>query len=269
MMTYRWILASTLESVAVLTLNRPEALNAWHAEMRAEVVTELKRAEQDPSVRAIMITGAGEKAFCAGQDLSETQKFAGADAAHDWLEGWTRFYEVIRGLGKPLVAALNGVAAGSAFQVAIMADVRVGHGGVTMGQPEINSGIPSTLGPWLMVDRIGLSRTIELTLTGRMMPADECLAIGLIHHLVAAKDVLPKALEIARLLAAKPPLAMKANKARFAEVTEAGFREALAAGHKMQAAAFASGEPQEYMSRFFEARAKRRKKTAEVNGPSH
>lgn len=258
-MNYRWILTEARGGITVITLNRPDALNAWHAEMRAEVVKELQRCDTTQSIRAIVLTGSGEKAFCAGQDLSETKKFAGADAAHDWLEGWTRFYEVIRGLTKPIVTALNGVAAGSAFQVAIMTDVRVAHDGVTLGQPEINSGIPSTLGPWLMIDRIGLSRTIELTLTGRMMPAAECASIGLIHYLVPRAQVLEKALEVADLLASKAPGAMKANKARFAEITESGFREALSAGHKMQAKAFASGEPQDYMNRFFEERERRLK----------
>ena len=99
---------------------------------------------------------------------------------------------------KPLVGALNGVAAGSAFQVALQTDVRVGHEGTRMGQPEINSGIPTVLGSWLMIDRLGLSRTIELTLTGRMMEGRECHDIGLIHYLVPADQVLAKAKEVAR-----------------------------------------------------------------------
>jgi enoyl-CoA hydratase len=249
--------AITLDAEAgnlVITLNRPHVLNAWDAAMRAELARVLRSADEDPAVRAIVLTGAGERAFCAGQDLSETMSFSGGADAHEWLDGWTRFYETIRGLTTPFVAALNGVAAGSAFQVALMADVRVAHPGVKMGQPEINSGIPSTLGPWLMLDRIGLSRTIELTLTGRMMEAEECKAIGLIHYLVAREEVRGKALEIASALANKPPGAMKANKRRFRAITEAGFREALEAGHVMQEAAFASGEPQAAMKTFFEER---------------
>ncbi len=257
-MTEQTVLTEQRDAVLIITLNRPEALNAWTAAMRAEVARALLAADADPAIGAVVLTGAGDRAFCAGQDLAETKAFSGEGDAHDWLDGWTRYYEVIRGLSKPLVAALNGVAAGSAFQVAIMADVRIGHAGVTMGQPEINSGIPSTLGPWLMMDRIGLSRTVELTLTGRMMDARECQAIGLIHHLVPQADVLAKAIEVAAMLAAKPPGAMRANKRRFAAVTEAGFREALEAGHVIQAEAFASGEPQACMERFFQERERRR-----------
>ncbi len=257
-MAYTWILVETKEAVTTIVLNRPDVLNAWHAAMRAEVVAALQAADKDPQVKAIILTGAGDRAFCAGQDLSETMAFSGGAEAHNWLEGWTRFYEVIRGLEKPLVAALNGTAAGSAFQVSIMADVRVGHSGVKMGQPEINSGIPSTLGPWLMIDRLGISRTVELTLSGRMMDAAEAHANGLIHYLVSSEEVMPKAREIALHLASKPPGAMRENKRRFRDITEAGFREALSAGHKMQARAFASGEPQASMEKFFEERSRRK-----------
>ena len=131
-----------------------------------------------------------------------------------------------------------------------MCDIRVGHPGVTMGQPEINSAIASTLGPWLMNERLGMSRTIELTLTGRMMPASECHAIGLIHHLVPAGEVRAKSLEIARELAAKPPIAMRLDKQFFREMTEPAFQAAIESGRRIQREAYESGEPQEWMERF-------------------
>ena len=110
---------------------------------------------------------------------------------------------------KPLVIALNGLAAGSAFQVALLGDMRVGHPGVTMGQPEINSGIASVTGPWIMREMLGLARTVDLTLTGRMMAADECHAIGLINRLVPENEVRPAAMALAAELAEKPPVAMR------------------------------------------------------------
>lgn len=167
-------------------------------------------------------------------------------------------YGAIRALDKPLIAALNGVAAGSAFQVALLTDVRIGHPGVRMGQPEINSGIASTLGPWLMREMLGLSRTVELTLSGRMMDAAECHAIGLIHRIVPAPEVMAAALATAGELAAKPPVAMRLNKRRFREITEAGFNDALEAGIRIQKESYASGEPQRWMERFLAERAKRR-----------
>lgn len=243
--------------VAVVTLNRPEVMNAWHSAMRVEITEAMGKLNADPAVKAIVMTGAGDRAFSAGQDLNETKAFDAKRAA-EWIEEWRRMYGTIRALDKPLIAALNGVAAGSAFQVALLADVRVGHSGVRMGQPEINSGIASTLGPWLMREMIGLSRTIELTLSGRMMDAAECHAIGLIHNLVPKGQVMAASLEMARDLAAKPPVAMRLDKRRFREVTEAGFNDALDSGIRIQKESYASGEPQRVMEKFLAERGKRK-----------
>jgi enoyl-CoA hydratase len=249
------------DDIAIITLNRPEVMNAWHSPMRVEITGAMEKLNADPSVRAIIMTGAGDRAFCAGQDLNETKTFDAARAA-EWIEEWRRMYGAIRALDKPLVAALNGVAAGSAFQVALLADIRIGHSSVRMGQPEINSAIASTLGPWLMREMLGLSRTIELTLSGRMMDAAECHHIGLIHKLVPKRDVMKAAKETARMLAAKPPVAMRLDKRRFREVTEAGFNEALDAGIRIQKESYGSGEPQRFMEIFLAERAKKKKTTA-------
>ncbi len=243
--------------VAVVTLNRPAVMNAWHSPMRVEIAETMRQLNGDPKTKAIVLTGAGEKAFCAGQDLNETKTFDAGRAA-EWIEEWRRLYGAIRSLDKPLIAALNGVAAGSAFQVALLADLRIGHHGVRMGQPEINSGIASTLGPWLMREMLGLSRTVELTLSGRMMDAVECHAVGLIHRLVPPSEVMNVALATAGELAAKPPVAMRLNKRRFREITEAGFNDALDAGIRIQKESYASGEPQRWMEKFLAERAKRR-----------
>lgn len=251
-----FILEARHEDIAQLTLHRPERLNAWHAPMRAELLSLLAALDADDSVGAIVLTGAGDRAFSAGQDLAETEGFEAASVA-GWMDEWDRLYGSIRWLTKPIVAALNGVAAGSAFQVALLCDVRVGHAGSRMGQPEIDAGIPSILGPWIMLEMLGRSRTIELVLTGRMMEAEEAHAVGLIHHLVARDEVVPRALEVAASLAAKPRIAMRLNRQRFAEVNEAGFQEALTAARRISAEAFASGEPQAMMTRFFEQRRQR------------
>ena len=246
------------EEIVTITLNRPEKLNAWHSVMRDEVTAALEDSHNDDGVRAVVLTGAGDRAFCAGQDLSETEKMLDGGKASAWFDGWYKMYTVIRGLHKPLICALNGVAAGSAFQVAMQADIRIAHQGVRMGQPEILSGIASTLGSWLMTERLGLSRAIELTLTGRMMDAQECVSNGLIHSLVPQNQVRASAVEMARTMAALPPFAMKLNKQRFQAVTEAAFQDAIAAGRSMQVESFESGEPQEWMRKFFEARASKK-----------
>jgi len=242
--------------VTVLTLNRPECLNAWHAPMRAEILDALRAAGADPKVGAMVMTGAGDRAFCAGQDLNEARE-SDATRAQSWIGEWETYYDVLRSFYKPLVMALNGTAAGSAFQVSLLGDVRIGHADVRMGQPEINAGIASVTGPWIMREMLGMSRTIELTLSGRMMDAAECHAIGLIHKLVPREQVLEAAVETARMLADKPPVAMRLNKARFREMTEAGFRDAIRAAERIHHESYESGEPARMMQAFFDVRAGR------------
>jgi len=252
-----FIVRETRGPIAVLRLNRPHILNAWHARMREVLVEALEAAEGEDGVRAIIMTGTGDRAFCAGQDLNETKTFD-PDRAEEWIKEWDRLYDTIRALSKPLLMALNGLAAGSGFQVALLGDFRIGHPGVTMGQPEINAGIASTTGPWIMREIIGLARTIDLTLTGRMMEADECHAIGVINRLVPAERVMAETMTLALELAEKAPVAMRLNKARFREVTEAGFRDCISAGIRNQRIAYATGEPARMMERFLAERAARK-----------
>ncbi|PVE24950.1 enoyl-CoA hydratase [Microvirga sp. KLBC 81] len=253
-----FVLSERRGAVGIITLNRPQVLNAWNVAMRDELTAALSAMEEDAEVRAIILTGAGDRAFGAGQDLNETKTFD-PDRAEQWIGEWERLYDRIRSLSKPIIAALNGVAAGSAFQVALLCDLRVGHPGVTMGQPEINSGIASTTGPWIMREIIGLARTIDLTLTGRMMDADECHRIGVINRLVPQDKVMSESLALAELLASKPPVAMRLDRQRFREMTEEGFRDSLAAGIRIQREAYASGEPARMMEQFLARKAAAKK----------
>ncbi|RXT56033.1 enoyl-CoA hydratase [Bosea sp. Tri-44] len=251
------VLVEVRGAVGILTLNRPQILNAWNAPMRSRLVEGLDELEANEAVRAIILTGAGGRAFGAGQDLNETKTFD-QDRAEAWMNEWERLYDRLRSLSKPIIAALNGVAAGSAFQVALLCDLRIGHDGVTMGQPEINSGIASVTGPWIMREMIGIARTIDLTLTGRMMDADECYRIGLINRIVPKQTVMEATLALAEELAGKPPVAMRLNKARFREVTEQSFRECLKAGIRNQREAYGTGEPARMMEQFLAVRAARK-----------
>ena len=251
------VLVEVHGAIGIITLNRPQVLNAWNAPMRSRLVECFEELELNEAVRAIILTGAGDRAFGAGQDLNETKTFD-PDRAEAWMGEWERLYDRIRSLSKPLIAALNGVAAGSAFQVALLCDLRIGHDGVTMCQPEINSGIASVTGPWIMKEMIGIARTIDLTLTGRMMDAEESFRIGLINRIVAQDQVMAASLALAEELAGKAPVAMRLNKARFREVTEASFRECLAAGVRNQREAYTTGEPARMMEAFLAQRAARK-----------
>lgn len=248
-MQQKFVLTEKRGRVGLITLNKPAKLNAWDKPMREDIVAALRTYDVDPEVGAVIMTGAGDRAFSAGQDFAEAHDFD-ADRAGDWVREWDTFYTVIRALTKPIVMALNGTAAGSAFQVALLGDIRIGHAGVTMGQPEINAGIASITGPWIMKEILGLSRTVELTLTGRMMDAQEAHRIGIIHHLVPREQVLDKALEIAEQLAAKAPLAMRLDRAWFREMTEAGFRQTIEHAIKAHRESYASGEPARKMEDF-------------------
>ncbi|MFC4113222.1 enoyl-CoA hydratase/isomerase family protein [Nonomuraea zeae] len=243
--------------VAVITLNRPEKLNAWTAEMRERLMELLREAGSDPEVGAVVLTGAG-RAFCAGQDLGETATIDPDDhAASDaWIDGFDRLYRAVLDLDKPTVAAVNGVAAGSGFQFALLADLRIGHAGARMGQPEVLSGIPSITGIWAMWHILGRARTTEFALTGRLVDGDEAARLGLLTRLVPQEEVLAAAVAQAKELAALPAGAVALTKGRLRELEREALTDAVAAAKTVHAAAYASGEPQREMARFLKERAK-------------
>lgn len=230
-------------ATAILTLARPEVMNAWNRAMRAEILEAMAGFAADDGVSALILTGAGDRAFCAGQDLNEAKDFS-ADEAEAWIEEWRTLYTVLRTFPKPLISALNGVAAGSAFQACLMTDVRVAHAGVRLGQPEVKSGIASITGPWIMNAMFGLSRTTEMALSGRLIMADEAFGAGIVHHLVAQDQVMPKSLEIAAEMGALPKGAFGLTKRWLVEMTQPGFDAAFEAARRYHREAYESGEPQ-------------------------
>ena len=252
------ILTTISDGCLVITLNRPDRMNAWDMAMRAKLIEALEAASEDSTVTSIVLTGAGERAFCAGQDLNEATDFD-EDFAEVWIDRFSRLYRAIRSIEVPVVSAINGVAAGSAFQFVLLTDIRIGHSGVRLGQPEINSGIVSITGPWIMREVLGLSRTIELTLTGRLMDAEEALRLGVLHEIAEQSCVLDRAVSVARNLGAKPKTAMKLIKRRFFEVLEPGLEDAVAAAKKYHRASFGSGEMHASTQAFLDARGGRKR----------
>lgn len=250
------------DGILIIRLNRPQHYNAWTTAMRDVMCDILADASIRPDVRALVFTGTGDKAFCAGQDLAETETFMGEAHTRDWLDRLKRLYDAVRAMPKPVVGALNGLAAGSGFQFTLLMDVIVAHPGVQMGQPEVNSGIPSILGPWLMQESLGRSRTVELAVTGRMMDAAESHQLGLIHHLVPAEKVLETAVSVARDLAAKPSHAMRLTKEFLRRSNAVEYERAWQWAAEGQVAAFETGQPQEVMREFFDIR--RERKAAEA-----
>ena len=244
------------ERIAILRFNRDHALNAVSQALATGVAENLIELDNRDDVDGIVLTGAGTRAFCAGVDLREGKDVVPAQVER-WFGNVCNIYRQMLATGKPIVAGINGVAAGAGFQAALAADLRVAHPGVKMGQPEINAGIPSIMGAHWMSLHIGWSKNQELSLTGRLMDAAEAQQLGLINFMVDEVDqVVPKAVDVARELAAKPKVAWARTKARFREVAMVGFDEAFRAGVLGQQEAFDKGEPQAIMQAFLDSRAK-------------
>lgn len=207
----------TREDVQILRLDRPERLNAWDGATREAVREALGEAEANPAVKAVVITGTGRKAFCAGADL--TDKTIGlAEAAPDRMRAYRELYDAIQSFSKPLVAALNGLALGSAFQSVLLMDYRVAHRGVRFGLPEINSGLPCITGSTLLVWAIGAARARNMAISGRFVDAEEALQLGLIDEVVEETSVLGRGIEVANNLAEKSPAAFAATKRWFRDM---------------------------------------------------
>ncbi|MEF7616603.1 enoyl-CoA hydratase/isomerase family protein [Aquincola sp. MAHUQ-54] len=241
------------QHTAIVRLNRPAAMNAVDAVLRADLTRTLQALDADDEVQAIVLTGAGERAFCAGQDLDESATIDTATLA-GWLNRQHAMYQAVRDVMKPLVAAINGTAVGAGFQMALMCDLRVAHARLKMGQPEVKAGLASVVGSYLMSLQIGHSLNQQLSLTGELIDGERAWQLGLVNDLVAPADVLPRAIERARALAALPGAALRTTKQRFRERTQAGFEEACSAGIRYQLECYATGEPQRVMQAFIARR---------------
>ena len=242
--------------VAILTFNRPNNLNAISIELAERVTTTLNKLDEDENVKGIVLTGAGEKAFCAGIDLYEARDMKLSDIEL-WFRTTCNIYKQILLTDKPVISAINGIAAGGGFQIALVSDQRVAHEDTRMGQPEINAAIPSIMGSHWMTLHLGWSKNQELSMTGRLMRANEAHSLGLINHLVSRDQVVPKACEIVLEFANKPSVAWARTKARFREVALEGFEEAFRAGVLGQQEAYAKGEPQAVIDSFLSKRRSR------------
>jgi enoyl-CoA hydratase/carnithine racemase len=241
------------DSTTVITLNRPEVLNALDMAMRETLITLLTELNRDDAVRAIVLTGAGNRAFCSGQDLDEISRYTESDI-DSWLTRQHAMYAAVRDLDKPCIVAFNGVAAGAGFQIALCADLRIGYPEMKLGQPEIKAGLASIVGSYLMTMHLGLSKNIELSLTGELISGQVAYEIGILNHLVPREEVMSKSLALAADMSKLAPTAMRLTKQRFRKLTQPGFEAVLGEAKIAQKEAYASGEPQEAIRKFLEAR---------------
>jgi len=244
------------DATTILILNRPQAFNAINTDLRLLLIDALQQANSDDSVRAVIVTGAGDKAFCAGQDLTETSRY-GIDDVEAWLTANHAMYRAVRLLDKPAVAAFNGVTAGAGMQIGLCCDVRIGYPEMRIGQPEIKVGLASIVGSQLMIDHLGMAHNVELSLTGELISGQRAHEIGLLNRLVPQAAITETALEMAGKLGQLPPTAMRLTKQRFRSITEHGFESALEVAIECQKQVYAAGEPQAAMHKFLQ-RSKRK-----------
>jgi enoyl-CoA hydratase len=233
-MSFDNLLVQREAGVAVLTVQRPQRLNA----IDAWTIEELKQAflefQQDDSVRCVIVTGAGEKAFVAGADINELAGDTSEGARQRALDG-QRVFDLIEQLGKPVIAAVNGFALGGGCELAMACTFRIAADTARFGQPEINLGlIPGFAGTQRLARLVGRPKAMELILTGNPITAADALAIGLVTRVVPAAELMTAARALASELAAKPPVAM-----RYAmEAVNNGFEMPFADACRFEAALF-------------------------------
>jgi enoyl-CoA hydratase len=200
------------DGIAVLTVNRPEALNALDSTTLRELRDRLREVAEDTDVRVVVLTGAGDKAFVAGADI---KYMSGLDVreAREWGALGQEAGSLLETMPKPTIAAVNGFALGGGCELALACDFRYAAQTAKLGQPEVNLGIiPGWGGTQRLARAVGIGTAKELVLTGRMVDADEALRIGLVNAVFEPAELMEKTLETARALAAKGPLALSAAK---------------------------------------------------------
>lgn len=240
---------------AVLTarLNRPERLNALDDSLRRAIVATLDEAAHDPGLRVVVLTGAGERAFCAGQDLGESALLT-PEAGPEWMAGWRDYFDAFARFPKPVVAAINGVAAGAGLQTALLADIRIAVPTARLLMAEVNVGLPAIVGGHLLATDLGHSRAVELVMSGRDVSAEEAAGWGLVHELVPRDELALRAAAVAQSLTAKPPTALRLTIAHLRESRRDGLHAAEAAAERYQSLAIETGAPQATMGRFIDRR---------------
>jgi enoyl-CoA hydratase len=209
MANYNTLLVETRDNVLFLKLNRPDALNALNAVMFDELDAFFGKDHKEYSMRSVIITGAGEKAFAAGADIKELHGLNAKQAETLSAKG-QRIFSLIEEFHMPVIAAVNGFALGGGCELAMACHVRVASNKARFGQPEVNLGIiPGYGGTQRLIQLIGKGKATELLLTADMVNADEALALGLVTHVTEPDQLISKAMEIAAKMNSKGPLALK------------------------------------------------------------
>ena len=198
-------------NVALVTINRPRVLNALNVEVMQALDQTMKTIEEREDLHVVVITGAG-RSFVAGADIGEMANFTAAEAKAFSRHGNSTFITLTR-FPRPVIAAVNGFALGGGCELAMSCDIRIASDKATFGMPEVGLGITPGFGGTQRLARIvGMSTAMELVLTSRTLTAEEALKIGLVTHVFPADEMLGRAMDLARLIAAKPQVAVRQAK---------------------------------------------------------
>ena len=254
MAEYETIHVEQRGAVSVVTLNRPDALNALNTQVLADLIAAFDAFEADDRQRCALVTGSGGKAFAAGADIKQMASMSMADAYRQELfAGW--YDRFTRSTRKPWIAAVNGFALGGGCELAMMADIIIASDKAKFGQPEITLGVvPGMGGSQRLTHAVGKAKAMDMVLTGRMIGAEEAERAGLVARVVPADELMDEAMKTAETIAGMPPLAAMANK----ELVNAAFEMPLDQGilheRRVFQMLFASADKAEGMAAFVEKR---------------
>ena len=248
------LLIEISDDVAMVTINRPKALNALDGATMEELHRAFTLLEKDQRVQVIILTGAGKKAFVAGGDITYLQNLQPMTSREFALYG-QQILNFIEALAKPVIAAVNGFALGGGSELAMACDIRIASDTARFGQPEVNLGvIPGFAGTQRLSRLVGKGRAKELLFTGEMITAQEAWRIGLVNKVVPQEELLQAAKEMARKIAGKGPLAVRFCKEAVNNGLEMEFDRASAYEADLFALCFTTRDQAEGMSAFVEKR---------------
>ncbi|CAN5295756.1 enoyl-CoA hydratase-related protein [soil metagenome] len=253
MSEYETISVEKRGKVAVLTINRPDKLNALNKQVHTEGVSALDKLRRDETVRVLVITGAGEKSFIAGADISEFEgqtPVTQRDLFHE-----KTFFNSIDAFPKPVIAMVNGFCLGGGNELAMACDLRICSENARFAQPEINLGIMCGGGGTQRLTRlVGEGRSMEMVLTGDMIDAQTAEKIGLVNHVYPAAELESKTMELAEKIAEKAPIALQLSKEAVKLASRSNLDEGLRREVDLFAICFSTEDKQEGVSAFLEKR---------------
>lgn len=247
---------SVQDRVAVITLNRPEAMNAISMEMRADLRETLEALRRDPGIGAAVLTGSGEKAFSSGMDLREfAQTNAGMPVSEMKRFRWAQA-EGIAAFDKPIIAAVNGMAIGGGVELALLCDLIFAAEHASFAFAEIKRGLmPGNGGTQRLSRRVGQARALEMILTGRSVSAEEALKLGLVEYVVPQAELLAKAIALAAQMADQAPVAVRSAKAAILRGAELSLDDGIRLEQDLAAFLYTTEDAKEGPRAFLEKRA--------------